>query len=83
MLRDSIMDTFTRRYLVFRNARSDITSLFSHQRALLADNWYSLSYLYFSLVGTVVAISVGLTVSLLTGRKHSVTVINMQSHEIQ
>ncbi|XP_041820248.1 sodium-coupled monocarboxylate transporter 1 [Chelmon rostratus] len=35
--------------------------------SLLADNWYSLSYLYFSPIGTIVAISVGLLVSLLTG----------------
>uniref|UniRef100_A0A8P4GHH2 Solute carrier family 5 member 8 n=1 Tax=Dicentrarchus labrax TaxID=13489 RepID=A0A8P4GHH2_DICLA len=34
---------------------------------LLADNWYSLSYLYFSPIGTIVAISVGLLVSLFTG----------------
>uniref|UniRef100_A0A3B4UM64 Solute carrier family 5 member 8 n=1 Tax=Seriola dumerili TaxID=41447 RepID=A0A3B4UM64_SERDU len=33
----------------------------------LADNWYSLSYLYFSPIGTIVSISVGLIVSLLTG----------------
>ncbi|XP_022605033.1 sodium-coupled monocarboxylate transporter 1 [Seriola dumerili] len=32
----------------------------------LADNWYSLSYLYFSPIGTIVSISVGLIVSLLT-----------------
>ncbi|XP_020494457.1 sodium-coupled monocarboxylate transporter 1 [Labrus bergylta] len=39
----------------------------SHSRSLLADNWYSLSYLYFSPIGTITAISVGLLVSLLTG----------------
>ncbi|XP_037615828.1 sodium-coupled monocarboxylate transporter 1 [Sebastes umbrosus] len=33
----------------------------------LADNWYSLSYLYFSPIGTIIAISVGLLVSLFTG----------------
>lgn len=32
-----------------------------------ADNLYSLSYLYFSPIGTIIAISVGLLVSLLTG----------------
>ncbi|XP_035536898.1 sodium-coupled monocarboxylate transporter 1-like [Morone saxatilis] len=36
-------------------------------KPLLADNWYSLSYLYFSPIGTIVAISVGLLVSLFTG----------------
>ncbi|KAM7366965.1 hypothetical protein PAMP_014896 [Pampus punctatissimus] len=34
---------------------------------LLGDNWYTPSYLYFSLIGTVTTISVGLIVSLLTG----------------
>ncbi|KAM7366964.1 hypothetical protein PAMP_014895 [Pampus punctatissimus] len=34
---------------------------------LLADNWYALSYLYFSPIGTITTISVGLIVSLLTG----------------
>lgn len=37
-------------------------------RPLLADNWYSLSYLYFSPIGTITAISVGLLVSLFTGK---------------
>uniref|UniRef100_A0A8C3AT26 Solute carrier family 5 member 8 n=1 Tax=Cyclopterus lumpus TaxID=8103 RepID=A0A8C3AT26_CYCLU len=34
---------------------------------LLADSWYSLSYLYFSPIGTIITVSVGLLVSLLTG----------------
>ncbi|XP_026183089.1 sodium-coupled monocarboxylate transporter 1 isoform X2 [Mastacembelus armatus] len=34
---------------------------------LLAESWYSLSYLYFSPIGTVISISVGLMVSLCTG----------------
>uniref|UniRef100_A0A668A1F9 Solute carrier family 5 member 8 n=1 Tax=Myripristis murdjan TaxID=586833 RepID=A0A668A1F9_9TELE len=33
----------------------------------LADSWYSLSYLYFSPIGTTVAVTVGLIVSLFTG----------------
>jgi len=36
-------------------------------RPVLAE-WYSLSYLYFSPVGTITAISVGLIVSVLTGK---------------
>ncbi|XP_070784706.1 sodium-coupled monocarboxylate transporter 1-like [Enoplosus armatus] len=36
-------------------------------KPLLADNWYSLSYLYFSPIGTIIAIIVGLLVSLFTG----------------
>uniref|UniRef100_A0AAY5EDN4 Solute carrier family 5 member 8 n=1 Tax=Electrophorus electricus TaxID=8005 RepID=A0AAY5EDN4_ELEEL len=35
----------------------------------LADNWYSLSYLYFCPVGTLVVIAVGLAVSLLSDNK--------------
>lgn len=37
------------------------------ERPFLADNWYSLSYLYFGLLGTVTAIAVGLIVSILSG----------------
>ncbi|XP_073803060.1 sodium-coupled monocarboxylate transporter 1 isoform X3 [Danio rerio] len=37
------------------------------ERPLLAENWYSLSYLYFGLLGTVTAIAVGLIVSILSG----------------
>uniref|UniRef100_A0A8C5U412 Solute carrier family 5 member 8 n=1 Tax=Malurus cyaneus samueli TaxID=2593467 RepID=A0A8C5U412_9PASS len=33
----------------------------------LADNWYSLSYLYFSTLGTLITIVVGIIISLLTG----------------
>ncbi|NXH20035.1 SC5A8 protein, partial [Bucco capensis] len=36
-------------------------------RPALADNWYSLSYLYFSTLGTLITVAVGITVSLLTG----------------
>ncbi|XP_045892911.1 sodium-coupled monocarboxylate transporter 1 isoform X1 [Micropterus dolomieu] len=36
-------------------------------KPLLADTWYSLSYLYFSPIGTIITISVGLLVSLFTG----------------
>uniref|UniRef100_A0AAQ5XBZ8 Solute carrier family 5 member 8 n=1 Tax=Amphiprion ocellaris TaxID=80972 RepID=A0AAQ5XBZ8_AMPOC len=38
---------------------------------LLAD-WYSLSYLYFSPIGTIVVISVGLIISMFTGKSHFV-----------
>uniref|UniRef100_A0AAZ3RQT5 Solute carrier family 5 member 8 n=1 Tax=Oncorhynchus tshawytscha TaxID=74940 RepID=A0AAZ3RQT5_ONCTS len=36
-------------------------------RPFLADNWYSLSYLYFSPIGTLTTLAVGLLVSLLSG----------------
>uniref|UniRef100_A0A8C8SVP6 Solute carrier family 5 member 8 n=1 Tax=Pelusios castaneus TaxID=367368 RepID=A0A8C8SVP6_9SAUR len=37
------------------------------ERPILADYWYSLSYLYFSTLGTLVTIVLGIIVSLLTG----------------
>ncbi|XP_013802777.1 sodium-coupled monocarboxylate transporter 1 [Apteryx mantelli] len=49
-----------------------VTTLFYTQakeytRPVLADNWYSLSYLYFSTLGTLVTVAVGIVTSLLTG----------------
>ncbi|XP_074082785.1 sodium-coupled monocarboxylate transporter 1-like [Macrotis lagotis] len=45
----------------------------SAERTALMDNWYSLSFLYFSTVGMLVTIFVGIIVSLLTGgRKQSI-----------
>nr|XP_061809540.1 sodium-coupled monocarboxylate transporter 1-like [Nerophis lumbriciformis] len=44
----------------------------SHETNLL-DNWYSLSYLYFSPIGTITTIFVGVLISLVTGGwKHKV-----------
>ncbi|NXV35929.1 SC5A8 protein, partial [Rissa tridactyla] len=37
------------------------------ERPALADNWYSLSYLYFSTLGTLITVIVGIIISLLTG----------------
>ncbi|NXW03495.1 SC5A8 protein, partial [Fregetta grallaria] len=37
------------------------------ERPALADNWYSLSYLYFSTLGTLTTVVVGIIISLLTG----------------
>ncbi|NXR46194.1 SC5A8 protein, partial [Hippolais icterina] len=47
-----------------------LTTVFSApgaERPALADNWYSLSYLYFSTLGTLVTVVVGIIISLLTG----------------
>ncbi|NXY20426.1 SC5A8 protein, partial [Atrichornis clamosus] len=47
-----------------------LTTVFSTpaaERPALADNWYSLSYLYFSTLGTLITILVGIIISLLTG----------------
>ncbi|KAK5933631.1 hypothetical protein CgunFtcFv8_014095 [Champsocephalus gunnari] len=38
-----------------------------HVRPPLADSWYSLSYLYFCLLGTLTTVVVGLLVSMVTG----------------
>ncbi|XP_051857700.1 sodium-coupled monocarboxylate transporter 1-like [Antechinus flavipes] len=43
------------------------------ERTPLMDNWYSLSYLYFSTIGTLVTLLVGIIVSLLSGgRKQTI-----------
>lgn len=43
------------------------------ERTPLMDNWYSLSYLYFSTVGTLVTLFVGMLISLSTGgRKQNI-----------
>uniref|UniRef100_A0A8C5MJV7 Sodium-coupled monocarboxylate transporter 1 n=1 Tax=Leptobrachium leishanense TaxID=445787 RepID=A0A8C5MJV7_9ANUR len=39
-------------------------------RSILADNWYSISYLYYSAVGCLSAIISGLLISFITGREH-------------
>ncbi|KAM4748822.1 sodium-coupled monocarboxylate transporter 1 [Rhinophrynus dorsalis] len=44
-----------------------ITEAQGSNRPALADNWYSLSYLYFSATGTIIVFLVGLIISLLTG----------------
>ncbi|NWV71151.1 SC5A8 protein, partial [Malurus elegans] len=47
-----------------------LTTVFSTpgaERPALADTWYSLSYLYFSTLGTLITIVVGIIISLLTG----------------
>ncbi|KAJ3612056.1 hypothetical protein NHX12_020333 [Muraenolepis orangiensis] len=36
-------------------------------RPLLADSWYAVSYMYFSPIGTITALAVGVVVSLLSG----------------
>ncbi|XP_040266359.1 sodium-coupled monocarboxylate transporter 2 [Bufo bufo] len=39
-------------------------------RSVLADNWYSLSYLYYSAVGCLGCIIAGLAISFITGHEH-------------
>ncbi|NWH65472.1 SC5A8 protein, partial [Geococcyx californianus] len=48
---------------------SPLTTVFTPTtvRPAVADNWYSLSYLYFSTLGTLVTVTVGIIISLLTG----------------
>ncbi|NWZ00785.1 SC5A8 protein, partial [Loxia curvirostra] len=54
----------------FTSTEIPLTTVFSTpgaERPALADNWYSLSYLYFSTLGTLVTVVVGIIISLLTG----------------
>ncbi|XP_063303244.1 sodium-coupled monocarboxylate transporter 1 [Pelobates fuscus] len=54
----------------FTTIMPSLTTLLADEpisRPALADNWYSMSYLYFSTIGTIVAVIVGVIVSLLTG----------------
>ncbi|OCT88734.1 sodium-coupled monocarboxylate transporter 1-like [Xenopus laevis] len=46
---------------------TNLMPLDTSERPVLADYWYSLSYLYFSTLGTIVTILVGVIVSLLSG----------------
>ncbi|XP_063294360.1 sodium-coupled monocarboxylate transporter 2-like isoform X2 [Pelobates fuscus] len=39
-------------------------------RSVLEDNWYSISYLYYSAVGCLSCIIIGLLISFVTGREH-------------
>ncbi|NXJ45051.1 SC5A8 protein, partial [Spizaetus tyrannus] len=49
------------------NPLTRITNTPTTERPPLADNWYSLSYLYFSTLGTLITVAVGIITSLLTG----------------
>ncbi|XP_009896787.2 sodium-coupled monocarboxylate transporter 1 [Dryobates pubescens] len=52
------------------STETPLTTVFSTptaERPALADSWYSLSYLYFSTLGTLITIAVGIIISLLTG----------------
>ncbi|NXE04731.1 SC5A8 protein, partial [Lophotis ruficrista] len=54
----------------FTSTENPLTTIFNTpttERPALADNWYSLSYLYFSTLGTLVTVVVGIIISLLTG----------------
>ncbi|XP_069485977.1 sodium-coupled monocarboxylate transporter 1-like [Ambystoma mexicanum] len=48
-------------------AITTLTTTAVYERPALADNWYSLSYLYFSTLGTLVTVAIGIIASLLTG----------------
>ncbi|KFQ67586.1 Sodium-coupled monocarboxylate transporter 1, partial [Phaethon lepturus] len=54
----------------FMSTENPLTTVFNTptaERPALADNWYSLSYLYFSTLGTLITVVVGIIISLLTG----------------
>lgn len=45
------------------------------------DNWYSLSYLYFSTIGTLVTLLVGMLISLPTGNYHNIFSIHVYKYK--
>ncbi|KAM4018369.1 sodium-coupled monocarboxylate transporter 2 isoform 2-T2 [Anomaloglossus baeobatrachus] len=47
-----------------------LTTTLPPARSVLADNWYSLSYLYYSAVGCLGCIIAGLLISFITGHEH-------------
>ncbi|NWW51026.1 SC5A8 protein, partial [Pedionomus torquatus] len=54
----------------FTSTEIPLTTVFTTptvERPALADNWYSLSYLYFSTLGTLITVAVGIIISLLAG----------------
>ncbi|OXB75401.1 UNVERIFIED_CONTAM: hypothetical protein H355_010603 [Colinus virginianus] len=51
----------------FAAGKQRLTLFLLFFRPVLADHWYSLSYLYFSTLGTLTTIAVGMIISLLTG----------------
>uniref|UniRef100_A0A672ZHD7 Solute carrier family 5 member 8, like n=1 Tax=Sphaeramia orbicularis TaxID=375764 RepID=A0A672ZHD7_9TELE len=53
--------------LSIENCNRTINVLVGRVRPALADSWYSLSYLYFCLLGTVSTIISGLVISMITG----------------
>lgn len=54
-------------FKLFGKEKEGLTPFLLYFRPALADNWYSLSYLYFSTLGTLVTVVVGIIISLLTG----------------
>lgn len=54
-------------FKLFGVEKERLTLILLYFRPALADNWYSLSYLYFSTLGTLVTVVVGIIISLLTG----------------
>ncbi|CAJ0953484.1 unnamed protein product [Ranitomeya imitator] len=49
---------------------TSLTTAIPRARSVLADNWYSLSYLYYSAVGCLGCIIAGLLISFITGHEH-------------
>lgn len=61
--------------------KSDSFALLSFRTPLM-DNWYSLSYLYFSTLGTLVTLFVGILVSLPTGNCPNVNTVVLTSTSV-
>ncbi|TRY90855.1 hypothetical protein DNTS_020879 [Danionella cerebrum] len=58
------MDSSSRNWTIHKNFMTKEETV---ERSFLADNWYSLSYLYFGPLGTVTVMVVGLIVSIFSG----------------
>lgn len=46
------------------------------------DNWYSLSYLYFSTIGTLTTLLVGILISLATGNYLNVVLLTSRNARV-
>lgn len=64
----------TSTFKFFGTEKERLTLFLFYFRPALADNWYSLSYLYFSTLGTLVTVVVGIIISLLTGTSFRVVI---------
>uniref|UniRef100_A0A8C5AU23 Solute carrier family 5 member 8 n=1 Tax=Gadus morhua TaxID=8049 RepID=A0A8C5AU23_GADMO len=52
-------------------------------RPVLADSWYSVSYMYFSPIGTLTALTVGVVVSLLSGTRNPSSELEAAFDQVQ
>ncbi|XP_041934507.1 sodium-coupled monocarboxylate transporter 1 isoform X1 [Alosa sapidissima] len=68
LLNSTISASVSASSLPLGNFSSDLLNA-NHSSPALVDSWYSVSYLYFSPIGTLTALAVGVIVSLLAGNR--------------